>query len=38
MAWQARGGGQAKPYQVRQVRQLILKYALAGEVPDGDSQ
>ena len=35
---QARGGGQAKPYQVRQVRQLILKYTLAGEVPDGDSQ
>ena len=24
-------GGQAKPYQVRQVRNLILKYKLAGE-------
>ena len=23
-------GGQAKPYQVRQVRQLILKYKLGG--------
>ncbi len=24
-------GGQAKPYQVRQVRNLILKYGLEGE-------
>ena len=24
-------GGQAKPYQVRQVRQLILKYKLGGD-------
>jgi predicted RNA binding protein YcfA (HicA-like mRNA interferase family) len=24
-------GGQAKPYQVKQVRQLILKYKLGGE-------
>ena len=24
-------GGQAKPYQVRQVRNLILKYKLGGE-------
>lgn len=26
---QARGGGQAKPYQVRQVRGVVLKYGLA---------
>ncbi len=24
-------GGQAKPYQVRQVRQVILKYKLGGD-------
>ena len=27
-------GGRAKAYQVKQVRQLILKYDLAGETPD----
>lgn len=32
---QPRAGGGAKPYQVRQVRQVILKYGLAGEAPDG---
>ena len=26
---QPRGGGEAKPYQVRQVRDVVLKYALA---------
>jgi hypothetical protein len=26
---QPRGGGEAKPYQVRQVRDLVLKYSLA---------
>lgn len=25
-------GGQAKPYQVKQVREVILKYKLAGEI------
>lgn len=25
-------GGKAKPYQVKQVRQVILKYALGGDV------
>lgn len=30
-------GGRAKAYQVKQVRQLILKYALAGEPPDDDA-
>lgn len=34
---QSRGGGRAKPYQVRQVRQLILKYGLASEVNDGNT-
>lgn len=29
---QPAGSGQAKPYQVRQVRQLIVKYRLAEEV------
>lgn len=29
---QPRDGGQAKPYQVRQVRDVIVKYRLAGEV------
>lgn len=29
---QPRSGGQAKPYQVKQVRQLILKYRLADAV------
>jgi hypothetical protein len=24
-------GGQAKPYQVKQVRQIVLKYKLGGE-------
>ena len=32
------GGGRAKPYQVRQVRQLIVQYGLAGEAPDGDTE
>lgn len=32
---QPRAGDSAKPYQVKQVRQLILKYALAGEAADG---
>ena len=27
-------GGNAKPYQVRQVRQLITKYKLSGQVHD----
>ena len=35
---QPRGGGEAKPYQVRQVRDVVLKYglakALAGEGDD----
>ena len=26
---QPRGGGEAKPYQVRQVRDVVLKYGLA---------
>ena len=26
---QPRGGGEAKPYQVRQVREVVLKYGLA---------
>ena len=30
-------GGRAKAYQVKQVRQLILTYALAGETPDDDA-
>ena len=30
-------GGRAKAYQVKQVRQLILKYDLAGESPDDDA-
>ncbi len=34
---QSRGGDRAKPYQVRQVRQLILKYGLASEVSDGNT-
>ena len=29
-------GGRAKVYQVKQVRQLILKYGLAGEAPDDE--
>ncbi len=29
---QPRDGGQAKPYQVRQVRDLIIRYKLAGEL------
>jgi hypothetical protein len=29
---QPRDGGKAKPYQVRQVRLVMLKYRLAGEV------
>ena len=28
-----RGDGEAKPYQVRQVRAVILKYRLGGEEP-----
>ena len=31
---QPRGGGMAKPYQVKQVRQVILKYKLGGS--DGE--
>jgi len=35
---QPRGGGEAKPYQVRQVREVVLKYGLAqllaGETDD----
>ena len=31
-------GGRAKAYQVKQVRQLILKYDLAGEMPDDDAK
>lgn len=34
---QSRGGDRAKPYQVRQVRQIILKYRLASEVSDGNT-
>jgi len=30
-------GGRAKAYRVKQVRQLILKYDLAGETPDDDA-
>ncbi len=33
---QPRGGGQAKPYQVRQVRDVVLKYRLAPVEPEGD--
>jgi predicted RNA binding protein YcfA (HicA-like mRNA interferase family) len=33
---QPRAGGRAKPYQIRQVRQVILKYGLAGEAPQTD--
>ena len=29
-------GGKAKPYQVRQVRQMITKYKLSGQVHDED--
>ena len=31
-------GGRAKAYQVKQVRQLILKYDFAGEAPDDDTK
>ena len=34
---QPRDGRRAKAYQVKQVRQLILKYDLAGESPDDDA-
>jgi HicA toxin of bacterial toxin-antitoxin, len=37
---QPRGGGQAKPYQVRQVRDVLLKYKLvppAGLDPDSEA-
>lgn len=30
-------GGRAKGYQVKQIRQVILKYDLAGEAPDDDT-
>ena len=30
---QPRGGGQAKPYQVRQVRDVVVKYGLAEPLP-----
>ena len=30
-------GGRAKAYQVKQVRQLVLNYDLAGETPDDDA-
>jgi hypothetical protein len=29
---QPQGGGKAKPYQVKQVRNLILKYKLGGQI------
>ena len=29
---QPRGGGEAKPYQVRQVRDLVIKYRLIHDV------
>jgi hypothetical protein len=32
---QPKDGGKAKPYQVKQVRQIILKYYLGSEVNDG---
>ena len=35
---QALTAGRAKPYQVKQVRQVILKYGLAGEAPDGETE
>jgi len=28
---QPRAGGKAKPYQVKQIRQIIIKYRLGGE-------
>jgi hypothetical protein len=31
---QPRAGGEAKPYQVRQVREVILNYGLAGELSE----
>ena len=34
---QPRAGGRAKGYQVKQIRQVILKYDLAGEAPDDDT-
>jgi hypothetical protein len=30
---QPRGGGQAKPYQMRQVRDVVVKYGLAEALP-----
>ena len=30
-------GGRAKGYQVKQIRQVILKYDLAGEAPDDET-
>lgn len=33
---QPRGAGQAKPYQVRQVRDVLLKYRLAPAGPEAD--
>jgi len=36
---QPRGGGEAKPYQVRQVRDVVLKYGLAQLlVGEGDDE
>ena len=35
---QPRGGGQAKPYQVRQVRDVLLKYCLAPAGPETDDE
>lgn len=37
---QPRRGGQAKPYQVRQVRDVLVKYRMAGppaDTPEGDA-
>ena len=31
---QPRSGGEAKPYQVKQVRQIILRYGLAGSLDE----
>ena len=33
---QPRAGGAAKPYQVRQVRDVILKYGLGAALDDGE--
>ena len=39
LSLQPRGGGEAKPYQVRQVRDVVLKYGLAQLlVGEGDDE